>query len=129
MGKVLFSQMCVCPQVEGVPLITGPWSLVPGSFRGGTGGGTPLSLVPGPIPGGRAGSTPVLILSWGKWGIPQSGSRLGPEQGSPSQDIAGNPLPSPSQDQDRCTPVPPPGRTCHGQDTSLAVCLLRFHVR
>ena len=38
MGKVLFSQVCVCPQGGGYPMVSGPrslpWSLVPGPSQG-----------------------------------------------------------------------------------------------
>ena len=64
--KIMFTQVSVCPQREGVPLLTGPWSLVTGPFWGsgmemGRGGEGRWSLVP--VPHG-------LWSQWQKIGYP-----------------------------------------------------------
>ena len=106
MGKVLFSQVCVCPHPKGVPqsLVPGPFpasgpmafqgevpqsqvlSPVPRSFPGGTlSRFFPRSLVPGPFLGvtqPQTGGTPVLGR-WNpssrglSWGVPQARTGLG----------------------------------------------------
>ena len=88
----------VCVSTRGVvSRITAPWSL-------GWGG-----RYPSPGPGWGRG-TLVLVLA---------GGRKGPET---SLGYPASPWPGPGLGHSL-----PPGRTCHGQDTAGAVCLLRFH--
>ena len=129
MGKVLFSQACVCPRGggggESYPMVSGlrflPWSFVPGPFQWvcypSPVTGPVQSSVLGPALGAAEGCTPVLPMGRG---VPLPRTGVSPSQDwSTPQDRTGYP-----PGQDRGTPNLHRTRAVvrHG-----VVCLLRLH--
>ena len=121
MGKVLFSQVCVCQREGGGenprPVVPGPflrgrgcpWSLVPGPFWEGRRRGAPVLVLVG------GGGTPVLVLvgggvplSWSGRGYPCPGPGGGGEYPWPSPGrVRGYPCPSQLLGQPPPPPPPP----------------------
>ena len=115
MGKVLFSQVCVCLQWnrwEVVSQITGPRSLVPGPFRIRA---RELSCPGASQGGGMVGVALSLLETRTSIRSPPPPARTRPGPTSSPY------LPSP------LLYLPPlPGRALHSQDLARAICLLHF---